>query len=365
MMFSPLFPVVLTGGFCSPVFNPTLGNSGTATAVGFESTRSMIPLSAMSMGSLLGPVTKVQVTFQAGGGGPLLIRKAFIGHQHGSIAYEYKDDIAAQLFFEGEAEGITIPSGEEATAEAEFAWDKTTNLIIGLDLDEGLNSNAYATVTGCRLWRTTDWYAADPASHPPICFAKSNNLNADGIGVGGGTYRSRITQASLSLAGFSGPGDTAIIKVRGANTGVGLQINRLFIGHADVSGHAYADTPVQAFFPGPSASVALGNGVAAEATAAFAYDGVSDIIIAADFTNVANNGHRRNSSISGETTWFKAGTGAGEADQTNPSGYGTGTASYGWIEQIQFYPRACPKPAITFENPAGYCLIKRIVADGC
>jgi hypothetical protein len=373
MLFSPMFPLVVveSDGFCAPVFNPTLNQNGNiGTLTGPYTYFCMVPASAMTLGGLDGDVSQVRVTFMAGTSSPMRIKKAFIGHKDSSTPYHFDGHTAAQLFFNGSNEDIVISTNGTAVGTADFAWDKTSDLLITIDFDEGTNSHAWATVTGCRTFDTTSYYAANPAVPPETCFAKETTLNANGNGAQGYTYRSRIPAANLNLSGFTGPGDTAIFSMISSLTaGYGLRINKLYIGHAAASGHAYSGTPVQCTFPnnggGTTCNVTTaGTRVVAEA--AFAYDGTSDIIIGCSFAPSSGNvGHRANSSVSGENTYSKAAS--TEADATNPSGFSL-TSNYSWIERLEFYPRTCPlgiSPANVTEATAGYCPIKQISANGC
>lgn len=369
MRISPyfLYENPISDGFCAPVFDPTLGNNGAiGTIAGSYSLRCMVPAAAMALGGLDDLVTAMRVTFQAGTTAPLRIRRAYIGHKHSTDEYAYASNVATQIFFNGGDPGVEIASGNQITGVAAFAWDKTSDVVIGIDLDDGSNSNAWAATTGCKTWSTQSGDAANPEANPPECFVKNTTLNANGNGAQGYTYRARIPQANLALAGFTGPGDTAIISLISSTTsGQNLRISKLYIGHASASGHAYADTPVQFLFPGSAPTVVVssgGNRITAEAP--FAYNGTSDLIIGCSFTSGAGNvGHRINAAVAGENTYSKAAS--TEADASNPSGFAL-TANYSFIESLQFYPRACPLPFVITTPPTNnYNMIKRLQANGC
>jgi hypothetical protein len=374
MMFSPLFPllVVESDGFCAPIFNPTLNQVGNVGNLSGSLTYfCMVPVSALTLGGLGGDISKVRVTFQAGNVSPLRIERAFIGYKHSSTPYRFAGDTAYPLLFNGTDEGIVIPTNGTGIGEADFAWDKTTDLLIAFDFEEGTNSHTYATgVSGCRTFSTTAYDAADPQVPPPTCYVKETNLDQNGNGAQGFTYRTRIPAANLNLAGFTGPGDEAIFSmISSTSSGQGIRISKLYIGHAAASGHGYASAPTQCTFPnnGGGTTVNVGTqGTRVVAHANFAYDGVSDVIIAVSWaTGLGNVGHRFNNAVTGETTYGKASS--AEADAMNPSGFSP-TSNYSWIERLEFYPRTCPlglPPSLVTEGAAGYTAIKQIVTDGC
>jgi hypothetical protein len=158
-LFSP--DITLAGGGSQPaaaggVFGTIWSDTLTSSGSGWNNftIRNVYEVAGLTAPS--GTPTQARVTFEANSGGGFNIAFAYIGHQASSgDAYDF-DTTPTQITFDGGSDGKLVGSGSEEVSDAvNFAWDKTSDIVISMYCSGASTDDPAQEVTSANV---TEYY---------------------------------------------------------------------------------------------------------------------------------------------------------------------------------------------------------------